>query len=48
MMRDNIIEKLEGPSSWIKSYVIERKQIRKLWICLGLVWFLCLMAYQPL
>ena len=26
MMRDNIIEKLEGPSSWFKSYVIERKQ----------------------
>ena len=34
MMRDNIIEKLEGPSSWLKSYVIERKHSGKLWICL--------------
>ena len=34
MMRDNIIEKLEGPSSWLNSYVIERKRSGKLWICL--------------
>ena len=34
MMRDNIIEKLEGPSSWLNSYVIERKHSRKLQICL--------------
>ena len=25
MTRDNMIEKLEGPSSWLNSYVIERK-----------------------
>ena len=30
MMRDNIIEKLEGPSSWLNSYVIERKRSGKL------------------
>ena len=34
MLRDNIIEKLEGPSSWLNSYVIERKRSGKLWICL--------------
>ena len=34
MMRDNIIEKLEGPSSWLNSYVIERKRSGKLRICL--------------
>ena len=34
MMRDNIIEKLEGPSSWLNSYLIERKRNRKLRICL--------------
>ena len=33
-MRDNIIEKLEGPSSWLNSYVIERKRSGKLRICL--------------
>ena len=30
MMRDNIIEKLEGPSSWLNNYVIERKRSGKL------------------
>ena len=34
MMRDNIIEKLEGPSSWLNSFVIERKRSGKLQICL--------------
>ena len=34
MMRDNIIEKLEGHSSWLNSYVIERKRSGKLRICL--------------
>ena len=34
MMRDTIIEKLEGPSSWLNSDVIERKHIGKLRICL--------------
>lgn len=34
MTRDNIIEKLEGPSSWLNSYVIERKHSGKLRICL--------------
>ena len=34
IMRDNIIEKLEGPSSWLNSYVIERKRSGKLRICL--------------
>ena len=29
MMRKNIIEKLERPSSWLNSYVIERKYGRK-------------------
>ena len=33
-IRDNIIEKLEGPNSWLNSYVIERKHSRKLRICL--------------
>ena len=35
MVRDNIIEKLEGPNSWLNSYVIERKHSRKLQICLN-------------
>ena len=34
MMRDNMIEKLEGPSSWLNNNVFERKQTRKLRICL--------------
>ena len=34
MMRDSIIEKLEGPSSWLNSNVIERKHSRKIQICL--------------
>ena len=33
MMRDNLIEKLEGPSSLLKSYVIERKHSGKPRIC---------------
>ena len=31
---DNIIEKLEGPNSWLNSYVIERKRSGILRICL--------------
>ena len=34
MMRDNITEKLEVPSSWLNNYVIERKHSGKLQICL--------------
>ena len=34
MMRDNLIEKLEGPTSWLNSYVIERKHSGKLQIYL--------------
>ena len=37
MTRDNIIEKLEGPSSWLNSYVIERKRSGKLRINKALI-----------
>ena len=34
MIRDDILEKIEGSSSWLSSYVIERKLSRKLEICI--------------
>ena len=34
MAKNNIIEKLKGPNSWLNSYVIERKHSGKLLICL--------------